>query len=186
MPMSYLLNPSQKHPLPDCNTSPLNQQFQLWHPLLALQLISDQETIEILDTKKENNVILHYCDVLPEHTGSEFKAQVDVEKRSATACNHSGTHLLHQALRSVLGDHVEQKGSSVNSEHLRFDFSHFEKVSKEEIDFITEKQRQTFMHYKERFVDYICQNSTLFPEYNANTNGDMYPNSDTNFTGWVL
>jgi hypothetical protein len=61
-----------------------------------------------------------------------------------------------------------------------------ETVSKEEIDFITEKQRQTFMHYKERFVDYICQNSTLFPEYNANTNGDMYPNSDTNFTGWVL
>ena len=61
-----------------------------------------------------------------------------------------------------------------------------ETVSKEEIDFITEKQRQTFMHYKERFVDYICQNSTLFPEYNSNSGSDMQSNTDTNFTGWVL
>jgi hypothetical protein len=61
-----------------------------------------------------------------------------------------------------------------------------ETVSKDEVDFMVEKQRQTAMHYKERFVDYICNNSSLFPEYNQNTGSDMYPNSDTDFTGWVL
>lgn len=61
-----------------------------------------------------------------------------------------------------------------------------ESVSKEEIDFITEKQRQTFMHYKERFIDYICENENLFPEYNQNSGSDMNPNTDNNFTGWVL
>jgi len=61
-----------------------------------------------------------------------------------------------------------------------------ETVSKDEVDFMVEKQRQTAMHYKERFVDYICNNSNLFPEYNQNTGSDMYPNSDTDFTGWVL
>jgi hypothetical protein len=61
-----------------------------------------------------------------------------------------------------------------------------ETVSKDEVDFMVEKQRQTAMHYKERFVDYICENSSLFPEYNSNTGSDMSPNSDTDFTGWVL
>ena len=61
-----------------------------------------------------------------------------------------------------------------------------ETVSKEEIDFLVEKQRQTYMHYKERFVDYICDNSSTFPEYNTNTGSDMNPNESTNFTGWIL
>jgi hypothetical protein len=61
-----------------------------------------------------------------------------------------------------------------------------ETVSKEEIDFLVEKQRQTFMHYKERFVAYVCDNSNLFPEYNTNTGSDVTPNEDTNFTGWIL
>ena len=61
-----------------------------------------------------------------------------------------------------------------------------ETVSKEEIDFLVEKQRQTYMHYKERFVDYICDNSSTFPEYNTNTGSDMSPNESTNFTGWIL
>ena len=61
-----------------------------------------------------------------------------------------------------------------------------ETVSKDEVDFMIEKQRQTAMHYKERFVDYICNNNSLFPEYNSNTGSDMTPNSDTDFTGWVL
>ncbi|MES2763868.1 MAG: alanine--tRNA ligase [Bacteroidota bacterium] len=91
------------------------------------------ETINIVDTKKENGVIIHFCDKLPDNMEATFRAKVDIHKRSYTENNHSATHLLHAALRQVLGTHVEQKGSLVNDEHLRFDFSHFSKITDEEL-----------------------------------------------------
>ncbi len=96
-------------------------------------LISDEERIDIFDTKKENGRILHFTNTLPQSIKFPFTAEVNVEKRKLTQNNHSATHLLHAALREVLGTHVEQKGSLVKADHLRFDFSHFQKVSKEEI-----------------------------------------------------
>lgn len=96
-------------------------------------LVSANETIEIIDTKKENNLILHFAKSLPENVNGTFQAKVNTDLRNHTASNHSATHLLHQALRSVLGTHVEQKGSLVAPNYLRFDFSHFSKVTEEEL-----------------------------------------------------
>lgn len=97
------------------------------------KLISDQEEVVIFDTKKENNLIVHLAKALPDNLTAKFQAKVNREKRALTTYNHSATHLLHHALREVLGTHVEQKGSLVNSSNLRFDFSHFSKVTDEEL-----------------------------------------------------
>ena len=91
------------------------------------------DVVYILDTKKENNEIVHFAKNLPKDTGGKFKAVVDAKQRKRTECNHTATHLLHQALREILGTHVEQKGSAVHSKYLRFDFSHFAKLSTDEL-----------------------------------------------------
>ncbi len=96
-------------------------------------LVSANETIEIIDTKKENNLILHFAKQLPENIETGFVAKVNTDLRTSTSKNHSATHLMHLALRTILGTHVEQKGSLVNPNYLRFDFSHFSKVSDEEL-----------------------------------------------------
>ena len=96
-------------------------------------LVSENEEIQVLDTKKENGVAIHIVDKLPEQPEAEFMACVDVDRRRAIEANHTCTHLIDEALREVLGTHVEQKGSLVTAESLRFDFSHFEKVTPEQL-----------------------------------------------------
>ena len=109
-------------------------------------LVNENETIEIVDTKNENNLPVHITKTLPKNLDAEFMACVDVDLRRASEANHSCTHLLDQALRQVLGEHVEQKGSLVTPEYLRFDFSHFQKVTDEELRqverLVNEKIRQ--------------------------------------------
>ena len=96
-------------------------------------LINGDEKVNILDTKRENNLPIHIVEKLPQDVTAGFTAKINVKKRIQCECNHSATHLLHEALREVLGKHVEQKGSYVSPEALRFDFSHFQKVTDEEI-----------------------------------------------------
>ena len=96
-------------------------------------LIADDEKIDVIDTKRENNLPVHLVAKLPKDVTATFTAKINVKKRIQCECNHSATHLLHEALREVLGTHVEQKGSYVSPGSLRFDFSHFQKVTEEEI-----------------------------------------------------
>ena len=96
-------------------------------------LVSEHETVEIIDTKRENNQSIHIVKKLPQHPEADFMACVDTDKRLASAANHTATHLLDYALKQVLGDHVEQKGSFVSPDTLRFDFAHFQKVTDEEL-----------------------------------------------------
>ena len=104
------------------------------------------EVVYIIDTKKENNLIVHFAKNLPRDPEATFKAVVDSKQRFRTASNHTATHLLHQALRNILGEHVAQKGSMVHSKNLRFDFSHFSKVTDEELqkveDFVNARIRE--------------------------------------------
>ena len=97
------------------------------------QIENNVENIYIKDTKKENGVIVHFIDKLPNNLNASFKAKVNVDRRNKISKNHSATHLLHDSLRKVLGKHVEQKGSLVNEYYLRFDFSHFSKLSNDEL-----------------------------------------------------
>ncbi len=119
---------------------------------------ANNQQIKITDTKKENNLIVHYCDELPSQLDAVFTASVDVPKRMATENNHSATHLLHAALKQVVGVHVNQKGSLVNEEYLRFDISHFSKLTAEEIQqveqIVNDKIRSQIPLKEERNVPY--------------------------------
>ena len=111
-------------------------------------LIADDEKLDVIDTKRENNLPVHFVARLPKDVTATFTAKINEKKRIQCECNHSATHLLHEALREVLGTHVEQKGSFVSPEALRFDFSHFQKVTDEEIrrveKLVSEKIRANF------------------------------------------
>ena len=119
---------------------------------------SNGEVIYIVDTKKENNLIVHFSKTLPRKPQENFKAVVDNKQRSRSASNHSATHLLHQGLRKVLGTHVEQKGSMVHSGSLRFDFSHFSKLTDQEIlevqDFVNARIKEELPLEEKRNIPY--------------------------------
>ena len=119
---------------------------------------SNGEVVYIVDTKKENNLIVHFSKNLPRKPQESFKAVVDIKQRSRSASNHSATHLLHQALRKVLGTHVEQKGSMVHSGSLRFDFSHFSKLTDQEIlevqDFVNARIKEELPLEEKRNIPY--------------------------------
>jgi len=115
--------------------------FDLAAPKLY-SIENNPEVLSVLDTKKENNLIVSLIKELPKDVGAVFYARVDESRRRSTESNHSATHLLHEALREVLGTHVEQKGSYVGPEYLRFDFSHFAKVSKQELQEVEQKVNQ--------------------------------------------
>ena len=129
-------------------------------------LIGSNETIQITDTKKEHGQIVHFSDRLPADLNESFKAEVNSKLRIATMRNHTATHLLHAALRHVLGTHVEQKGSLVNDQYLRFDFSHFSKVSDEEL-------QQIEQIVNARILDNIQRHVAVMPLDEARNLGAM-------------
>tara|TARA_R100000935_G_scaffold56060_2_gene86850 strand:- start:1223 stop:3193 length:1971 start_codon:yes stop_codon:yes gene_type:complete len=118
----------------------------------------DAERIQILDTKKENNLIIHFTKQIPRDKTAILMAKVDKTTRLRTEANHTATHLLHQALRHVLGTHVEQKGSMVNQDHLRFDFSHFSKLTAEELqkveNFVNARIQEQITLHEQRNITY--------------------------------
>ena len=115
-------------------------------------------TVEITDTKRENGVIVHYADTMPEDVEGSFWAVIDEDKRLLSQDNHTATHLLHAALKKVLGPHVNQKGSLVNPDYLRFDFSHFAKISDEDLarieHMVNQKVRENIPLKEQRYVPY--------------------------------
>jgi len=119
-------------------------------------LISETEKIRVIDTKKENDLIVHFVEKLPTQSDVRFSSEVDLTKRLLTMNNHSATHLLQSALKEVLGDHIQQRGSLVNEKLLRFDFSHFGKMSDEEIsrveDIVNSKVRENILLVEQRNV----------------------------------
>ncbi|WP_165043035.1 alanine--tRNA ligase [Dysgonomonas sp. ZJ709] len=119
-------------------------------------LINDDEKIEIIDTKRENNLAVHLAKKLPGDLTATFVARINTENRTASECNHTATHLMHEALREILGNHVEQKGSFVSPSVLRFDFSHFQKLTDEEIRkierYVTSKIRENITLDEKRCV----------------------------------
>jgi len=123
-----------------------------------IRSLENNEKVSILDTKKENGLFIHFVNQLPSVLSGDFEAVVDVKKRKDTEANHSATHLLHAALKQVLGDHVNQKGSLVSPDVLRFDFSHFSKLTYEEIkqieDIVNAKIRQDVPLKEERNVPF--------------------------------
>lgn len=119
-------------------------------------LATDDETIEISDTKRENNLAVHLSNKLPQDLTATFVARINLKNRTATECNHTATHLLHEGLREILGNHVEQKGSYVSPSVLRFDFSHFQKLTDKEIReverYVTGKIRENIIREEMRHV----------------------------------
>ncbi len=128
---------------------------------------ADGKKITVFDTQKENNLIVHLIEKLPENPSDFFRASVNTDRRMNIASNHTATHLLHAALRQVLGTHVEQKGSLVNADHLRFDFSHFQKMTDEEIEKVEE-----IVNAKIR-VNSILEENRSMPIEEARNSGAM-------------